>query len=243
MNRQITDMPCQGYNHKYTLGYYKIMSAITSAFPNVLFEGCSSGGARNDLGVLAYMPQIWASDNSDAIARLKIQYSTSMCYPTYSISAHVSASPNHQCNRFTPLKTRADVAYMGAFGYELDITKMTKEELAEVKEQIKFEKELRSLMRTGDFYRLLSPYETNYCSWEVVSKDKNKAFLFACKILAVAQTKNACVKLRGLRADVKYRNIATGKLYSGDMLMNKGIRVNYEMKDFATEVMVFEAVM
>lgn len=243
MNRQLTDMPGAGYNHKYTLGYYRIMSAITLAFPKVLFEGCSSGGARYDLGVLAYMPQIWASDNSDAIARLKIQYSTSMCYPIYSISAHVSASPNHQCNRLTSLKTRADVAYMGAFGYELDITKMSDEELSEVKEQIKFEKEMRSLMRTGDFYRILSPYETNYCSWEVVSKDKNTVFLFACKILAAAQTKNACIKLQGLRADVKYRNTVTGKLYSGDMLMNKGIRVNYEIKDFATEVMVFEAVM
>ncbi len=243
MNRQITDMPCMGYNHKYTLGYYRIMSAITSAFPDVLFEGCSSGGARNDLGVLAYMPQIWASDNSDAIARLKIQYSTSMCYPISSISAHVSASPNHQCDRLTPLKTRADVAYMGAFGYELDITQMTEDELNEVKEQIKFEKDIRSLMRTGDFYRVLSPYETNYCSWEVVSKDKNKVFLFACKILAVANTKDPRVKMQGLRADIRYKNTATGKIYSGDMLMNKGIRINYEMKDFATEVMVFEALM
>lgn len=242
MNRQITDMPELGYNHKYTLGYYKVMSAITEGFPNVLFEGCSSGGARFDPGVLAYMPQIWTSDNSDAIARLKIQYGTSMCYPVMSISSHVTASPNHQNGRITTLKTRADVAHMGTFGYELDITKMSDAEFEEVKAQVALEKELQTLVRTGDLYRLVSPFETNYCSWEIVSKDKNQVMLFACKVLAVAQSKNKLIKLQGLNPDAKYKNLATGKVYGGDMLMYKGIRINYKMQDFATELIRFEEV-
>lgn len=242
MNRQITDMPYIGYNHKYTLGYYKVMSKITSAFPNVLFEGCSAGGGRFDGGVLAYMPQIWASDNSDAISRLQIQYSTSMCYPVYSISSHVTASPNHQCGRITDLKTRGDVAYAGTFGYELDITKSTDEEIEEIKKQIEFEKDIRSLICSGDLYRLISPYESNYCAWEVVSKDKNKVFLFACKVLAVAQTKNSKLKLQGLDPQKQYRNVNTGNIYGGDMLMYKGLKINYKMQDFATEVIVFEVV-
>ena len=176
MNRPMTDMPYEGYNHKYTLGFYKIMDAITGAFPNILFEGCSGGGGRFDAGVLAYIPQIWTSDNSDAAARLKIQYATSMGYPVSAISAHVTAVPNHQNGRITSLKMRADTAYAGVFGYELDITKMSDTELAEIKKQVETDKKLRTLMRTGDFYRILSPYETNYCSWEMVSKDK-KFFL------------------------------------------------------------------
>ncbi len=241
MNRQITDMPYLGYNHKYTLGYYKIMSTITQAFPHVLFEGCSAGGGRFDGGVLAYMPQIWASDNSDAIARLKIQYSTSMCYPVYSISSHVTASPNHQCHRITSLKTRGDVAYAGTFGYELDITACTEEEFAEIKEQLVFEKEIRQLVRDGDLYRLLSPYEGNYCSWEIASKDKTKVFLFACKVLAVAQTKNPSLKLAGLDPKKQYRHVQSGRVYGGDMLMYRGIRIDYKLQDFATEVLTFEA--
>ena len=239
MNRQLTDMPRLGYNHEYTLGYYKIMSAITEKFPNILFEGCSAGGGRFDAGVLAYMPQIWTSDNSDAIARLKMQYSTSMCYPVYSISSHVTASPNHQCGRVTSLKTRADVAYCGTFGYELDVTKMSDEEFEEIKAQIKFEKRIQDLMCNGDLYRLINPYETNYCSWEVVSKDKKHIFVMACKVLAVAQTKSEKVKLQGLDTNKQYRNIFTGKVYSGDFLMYHGIRANYEMKDFSTVVFEF----
>jgi alpha-galactosidase len=242
MNRQITDMPCLGYNHKYVLGYYRIMSALTAAFPNVLFEGCSAGGGRFDAGVLAYMPQIWTSDNSDAISRLKIQYSTSMCYPVYSISSHVTASPNHQCGRATSLKTRGDVAHMGTFGYELDITKSSDEELEEIKKQIEFEKRIRPLICDGDLYRLQSPYEGNYCSWEIVSKDKKKVFLFASKILAVAMSKNPKLKLRGLDPEREYRCVGNGNVYGGDMLMYKGIKINYETKDFATVVMELEMI-
>ncbi len=242
MNRQITDMPYLGYNHRYTLGYYRIMSAITERFPHILFEGCSSGGGRFDPGVLAYMPQIWTSDNSDAVCRLKIQYGTSMCYPLYSISSHVTASPNHQCGRATTLKTRADVAYVGTFGYELDITKATDEEFEEIKAQVEYEKKLRGLVCEGDFYRLLSPFESNECAWQVVSKDKSKAFLFACRVLVAGRDPYAVIKLAGLAPDKKYRNSANNKVYSGDMLMYKGVKIDFKFEDFATETVLFEEV-
>lgn len=237
MNRPMTDMPFVGYNHEYTLGFYKIMDAITGAFPDVLFEGCSGGGGRFDAGVLAYMPQIWTSDNSDAVARLRIQYSTSMGYPVSAISAHVTAVPNHQNGRITPLKTRADVAYAGVFGYELDITKMNDDELEEVKQQIARCKELRGLMLSGDFYRLKNPYETNYCAWEMSAKDGSEAFLMACRILSVASTAEEKLRLKGLDPSSDYIDTETGNIYGGDELMYCGIEPPYAKCDFSTVIM------
>ncbi|MCD7827758.1 MAG: alpha-galactosidase, partial [Clostridiales bacterium] len=231
-----------GYTHEYTLGYYRIMKAITEAFPDVLFEGCSSGGARFDPGVLAYMPQIWTSDNSDAVARLKIQYGTSMFAPVSSIVAHVTKSPNEQVRRTTSLKTRGDTALMGSFGYELDTTKLSDEEIAEVKALTARAKSLRTLTRTGDFYRLVSPFDTNYCSWEIVSRDGKKVFFFAAKVLLQANTIDPLVKLQGLCPDKMYKNTETGEIYGGDMLMYKGVSVPYPYCDFSTVTMEFEAV-
>lgn len=239
MNRPMTDMPYKGYNHKYTLGFYKIMDAITSAFPDILFEGCSGGGGRFDAGVLAYMPQIWTSDNSDAVARLKIQYSTSMGYPVSAMSAHVTAVPNHQNGRVTSLKTRAETAYAGVFGYELDITKMSDEEFETVKAQISKDKSLRTLMRTGDFYRLQSPYDTNYCGWEMVSKDKAEVFVYSCRVLSVANSHDRRIKLRGLDPSAMYANTETDKVYGGDELMYVGIEPEYAREDFASIAMTF----
>lgn len=242
MNRPMTDMPYEGYNHKYTLGFYKIMDAITGAFPNILFEGCSGGGGRFDAGVLAYMPQIWTSDNSDAAARLKIQYATSMGYPVSAISAHVTAVPNHQNGRITSLKMRADTAYAGVFGYELDITKMSDTELAEIKKQVETDKKLRTLMCTGDFYRILSPYETNYCSWEMVSKDKKEVFFYSAKIFSVANSHDIRIKLKGLDAEAKYMDTVTGEVYGGDELMYYGVEPKYDMHDFASYTMMLNRV-
>ena len=242
MNRPMTDMPYEGYNHKYTLGFYKIMDAITGAFPNILFEGCSGGGGRFDAGVLAYMPQIWTSDNSDAAARLKIQYATSMGYPVSAISAHVTAVPNHQNGRITSLKMRADTAYAGVFGYELDITKMSDTELAEIKKQVETDKKLRTLMRTGDFYRILSPYETNYCSWEMVSKDKKEVFFYSAKIFSVANSHDIRIKLKGLDAEAKYMDTVTGEVYGGDELMYYGVEPKYDMHDFDSYTMMLNRV-
>lgn len=240
-NRQITDMPYKGYNHKYTLGYYRIMKEITEANPNVLFEGCASGGGRFDPGVLAYMPQIWASDNSDAAARMKIQYGLSMCYPISSISAHVTASPNHQCGRITSLSARADTAYFGSFGYELDITQLTSGELEEIKEQVRFDKSIRGCIREGDFYRLLSPFDGNYCAWQAVAPDKSKAIVYSAKIMAEAHSFRGHIKLMGLAPEMKYKNTKNGLVYGGDFLMNRGIRVDYDRCDFSADIIVFEA--
>ena len=237
MNRPMTDMPRPGYNYEYTLGYYDILDRLTKAFPHILFEGCASGGGRFDAGALHYVPQIWTSDNSDAVARLKIQYSTSIGYPLSSISAHVTASPNHQNGRITPLKTRADVAYAGMFGYELDITQISKEDIEEIKKQISFYKSIRTLIRTADFYRLQNPYETNYCTWQAVSPDKNEAFVMSCKIETVRDKENNYIKLYGLDSSATYTDTLTGKTYYGDELLNRGIMFEYELKDFSTVIM------
>ncbi|MBR5613871.1 MAG: alpha-galactosidase [Clostridia bacterium] len=240
-NRMMTDMPCKGYNHRYTLGLYKVLDALTEKFPDVLFEGCASGGGRFDAGILAYSPQIWTSDNSDAVSRLKIQYSTSMCYPLSTISAHVTASPNHQVGRITPLKTRADVAYAGIFGYELDITQMDAVETEEVKKQIEFYNEIRTLVRTGDFYRLQSPYDGNYCSWQIVAKDKSEFVLFGCRVLALPNTKDAILKLEGLDESLQYTDIDTEEQFGGAELMYRGILPKYKNYDFSTFVRRFKS--
>lgn len=242
MNRGMSDMPYPGYAHEYVLGYYRIMDAITSAFPEVLFEGCCSGGGRFDPGVLAYMPQIWASDNSDAVARMKIQYSTSMCYPVSCISTHVTASPNHQNGRLTTLKTRADVAYAGTFGYELDITHATDEEMDEIKKQIAIRKQIDRLVHEGELYRLASPFEGEYCTWELVSQDKSRAFVFTCKLLSVASSRAPRIKLMGLDPDRQYMDKLSGRVYEGDLLMRRGLRVSYAQEDFATEILLLKAI-
>ena len=133
---------------------------------------------------------------------------------------------------------RADTAYAGVFGYELDITKMSDTELAEIKKQVETDKKLRTLMRTGDFYRILSPYETNYCSWEMVSKDKKEVFFYSAKILSVANGQDIRIKLKGLDAEAEYVDIETGKIYGGDELMYYGVEPKYDMHDFASYTMM-----
>ena len=233
MNRSMSDMPYQGFNHKFYLGFYKILDALTSRFPNVLFEGCSGGGGRFDAGILAYMPQVWTSDNSDAISRLKIQYSTSIAYPLSTISNHVSAVPNHQVGRITSLKTRADVALSGVFGYELDLSKLQDNELAEIKKQILVAKDIRKLIISGDFYRILSPYDSNYCAWAVVSKDKSEIFLMVCRILNQANIEEQNIKLQGMNLREKYIDTESQNVYYGDVLQNIGLTPKFD-GDFST---------
>lgn len=237
MNRPMTDMPRPGYNHEYTLGYYDILDRITGAFPHILFEGCSGGGGRFDAGTLHYVPQIWTSDNSDAVTRLKIQYSTSIGYPVSAISAHVTAVPNHQNGRVTSLKTRADVAYAGIFGYELDITQMSEDELAQIKDQIRFYKSIRTLIRTADFYRLQSPYDSNYCTWSAVAPDNSEVFIMSCKIQTVCDREKNYIKLYGLDPEAAYTDTLTGNEYYGDELLNRGVIFSYEPKDFSSVIM------
>ncbi len=237
MNRIVCDVPREGFYHSYILGYYRIVRTLTERFPNVLFEGCCSGGGRFDPGVLAYMPQIWASDNSDAISRLKIQYSTSMSYPISSIGAHVTAVPNHQTGRITSLKTRADVAYCGVFGYELDITKMNEQELELIAQQTAFSKRIQNLIHTGSFHRLRSPFETNECIWQVVSQERDHVFMMACRVLSVIgryKYYDPKVRFRGLDENAVYQDVETGLTYTGALLMNRGITIKYAIEDFTT---------
>ena len=237
MNRIVCDVPYDGFYHAYVLGYYNIMSRLTEGFPEILFEGCCSGGGRFDPGVLAYMPQIWTSDDSDAIARLKIQHGTSLCYPLSTMGAHVSPVPNHQVGRITSLKTRADVACFGMFGYELDIAQMTEEELEEAKAQIAFAKRIQPLVREGDFHRLRSPFENNETVWQVTAKDQSHSFVMGCRVLSIIRNNRQVedkVRLRGLDPDATYEEVNTGKRYPGSLLMNRGILLRYAQEDFTT---------
>ena len=157
--------------HRYILGVYTLYEKLTSAFPHILFESCASGGARFDAGMLFWAPQAWCSDDSDAAERQKIQYGTSYVYPIVSMGAHVSAVPNHQLMRTTPLDTRANVAYFGTFGYELDLNLLTDEELDKVREQVRFMKKNRELIQVdGDFYRLRNPFKGNEAAWMVYQR-------------------------------------------------------------------------
>jgi alpha-galactosidase len=172
---------------------------------------------------LYYAPQGWASDDSDAVERLKIQYGTSMCYPLSSIGSHVSGTPNHQVFRNTPLHTRANVAYFGTFGYELDLNKLDEKEISEVKEQVRFMKEYRELLQFGTFYRLKSPFDGNETVWQVVSEDKKTALVGWYRVLNGANTPFNRVQLCGLLEDTLYENVWNHTENYGDELMNLGL--------------------
>lgn len=209
--------------HRYILGVYSLYERLTRAFPEVLFESCSSGGGRFDPGMLYYAPQGWTSDNSDAVERLKIQYGTSLCYPLSSMGSHVSVAPNHQVFRSTPLHTRANVAYFGTFGYELDLNKLSGEELSEVKEQIRFMKKYRSILQYGTFYRLKSPFEGNETVWMCVSEDRMTAIVGYYRVLNGVNMPYSRVRLQGLDPEFCYRSLYSGTEHYGDELMNLGL--------------------
>lgn len=231
MNRSITEcfsaaLPADRQGevfHRYILGVYDLYERLTSRFPEILFESCASGGARFDPGILYYAPQGWTSDDTDAVERLKIQYGTSYCYPVSSMGSHVSVSPNHQLNRETPLYTRANVAYFGTFGYELDLNKLTEEEQEEVKKQIAFMKEYRELFQFGTFYRLSSPFENNVTAWMSVSEDKKTAIVGWYRVLNPVNGSYTRLKLCGLLEDAEYTVEGQNGTFFGDELMNLGI--------------------
>ena len=234
MNRYITEcysvaLPADQQGevfHRYILGVYSLYERLTTNFPHILFESCASGGARFDPGLLYYAPQGWTSDDSDAVERLKIQYGTSYCYPVSSMGSHVSIIPNHQVYRNTPLHTRANVAYFGTFGYELDLNKLAAEEQEEVKEQIKFMKQYREVIQFGTFYRLNSPFNGNVTSWMVVSEDKKTAIVGWYRVLNGINLPYSRVQLHGLNSDYCYETVGTQECHFGDELMNIGLIIN-----------------
>ncbi len=214
MNRYISQPYSRGMEpemqgtmfHRYILGVYDLYTRLLNEFPEILFESCASGGARFDAGMMYFAPQTWTSDDTDAAERMKIQYGTSMVYPLVSMGSHVSAVPNHQIHRKTPLATRANVAYFGTFGYELDLNLLTDKEFEMVKEQIQFMKKHRQLIQVdGTFYRLKSPFEGNDTAWIVVSKDKRQALAAYYQRLNTVNASWLRFKLAGLDPDKRYR--------------------------------------
>ncbi len=261
MNRSITEcysaaLPADRQGevfHRYILGVYDLYERLTSEFPHVLFESCASGGGRFDPGMLYYAPQGWASDDSDAVERLKIQYGTTYCYPVSSIGSHVSVIPNHQVFRRTPLHTRANVAYFGTFGYELDLNHLTEQEQEEVKRQIVFMKEYREVLQFGTFYRLSSPFEGNITCWMAVSEDRTQAIVGWYRVLCGVNLPYARIRLQGLDPELCYRNQETGESYYGDELMNLGLITsdalsgqvedpNADYGDFDSRLFIFKAI-
>ncbi len=250
MNRNMTDVGSADISperqcevaHRYMLGLYRVLETLTNKFPNILFEGCSGGGGRFDLGMLHYFPQIWTSDDSDAVERLYIQHGTSMLYPTSAMGAHVSASPNHQVYRTTSIDIRGHVAMCGQFGYELDLNKISDEEFEAVKEQIKFYKTISHITHKGTMYRLLSPFEGNYAVWEFLSENEDEIVLMIASVIRrggwLAQTR---ILLKGLDEDASYRVENTGEIYGGDFLMNVGFKRSPD-SDFESELLVIRKV-
>jgi alpha-galactosidase len=273
MNRSITepfaaDLPPdrQGeFFHRYMLGVYSVYQRLTAAFPEILFESCAGGGGRFDPGLLAYAPQAWTSDNSDAIERLGIQWGTSLVYPPSSMGAHVSAVPNHQVGRVTPLATRAAVAFFGVLGYELDPTALSAPERAAISEQVGFYKQHRDLLQRGRFQRLVGPHgddgqgngQTNDVAWMCVSDDRSRAVVGFYRVLQRPATPSTRLRLRGLLAGALYRVAtwpATGDpvdrdnagLRGGDELMRVGLLIAAERRygtrrgDFWSRLFVLE---
>ncbi len=225
--------------HRYMLGVYELLERVTTSFPDILFESCSGGGGRFDFGMLYYMPQVWTSDNTDAIDRLKIQYGTSFAYPVRTMGAHVSVCPNHGNARVTPLKTRGNVAYFGTYGIELDVTKMTDEEKEEIKRQIVEFKKYYDLIQFGDYYRLLSPFtpdESRYCAWEVVKEDKSEALVCTVAYESKCTVPPELLKVKGLEASKMYRINNSEETYLGSALMNIGFWLDYDHFSYASRL-------
>ena len=252
MNRPLTDLGSVTTRageiyHRYVLGLYEVMERLVSEFPDLLLENCSSGGARFDMGMLYYSPQIWCSDDTDAIERLDIQEGTSLVYPPSSMGAHVSICPNHIVGRTTDLKTRGYVAMAGTFGYELDITKLSEDELESVKEQIKEYHKYSYLVREGDYYRLTSAgsvlkdseRKRSY-SWGFVSKDKKEMLFTYIQKTGSANSHSEAVRLSGLRPDYVYV-LEDGRRYYGSELMEVGFVIDKLYGDGQGKMYYFKA--
>lgn len=260
MNRNITemygaDLPADQqleFSHRYILGVYDLYDRLTKAFPDVLFESCASGGGRFDLGMMYYAPQAWCSDDTDAIERIKIQDGTSYGYTPSMWGAHVSAVPNDQVGRLTSIDTRAKVAYFGAFGYELDVTELSDEEQATIKQQVAFYKQYRKLFQFGTFYRLETPDTSdNVYAWETVSPDKQTAIGMRYQILNGANPAYIRYYFKGLDPERHYTVNDGSEVFSGAELMNAGYFVPRVMNrlqspkvpsDFHADMFIVKAV-
>lgn len=234
MNRSIIDVysaledsKSQGrVLYQYILGLYRFLDRLGRRYPHILIEGCCGGGGRFDAGMLYYAPQIWCSDNTDAVDRIRIQYGTSFGYPVSAVGAHVSTVPNHQTGRSVSFKTRGVVAMAGTFGYELDLGKLLPEEKEEVKEQVRAYKKYWRLIQDGDYYRLSDPFlPDGLGAWEFAAEDGSEALLNVVTLNTHGNPLTAYVRLRGLLPEEWYRAEETGQVYQGRALMEAGIPV------------------
>ena len=223
MNRSLADIYAPNVTYDYVLGVYDFLEKLTNRYPDILIEGCSGGGGRFDAGMLYYTPQIWCSDNTDAINRTRIQYGTSFFYPVAAMGSHVSAVPNHQTGRVTSMHTRGVAAMSGTFGYELNPALLNAKEKAEIRAQLAQYREYQELIREGDYYRLSNPFQDNFAAWMVVSDDRSKALVSVIRLTAEANLPAAYVTLKGMEEDAFYREKTTGKVYPGAALMEAGI--------------------
>ena len=237
MNRELSDLGSsyldkdsqQELFHRYVLGLYKMQERLITEFPDLLLENCSGGGARFDPGMLYYSPQIWCSDDTDAVERLEIQEGTALIYPLSTMGAHVSVCPNHSVGRITPFETRGHVALAGTFGYELDITKLPEEERKMIKEQTEMYHKYNDLVREGDYYRIASFSENgHYDCYMEVAKDKSEALVTYVQVRGMTNNKSRKLKLQGLDPKAIYQLEGTEESYSGEILMKGG----YLFKDF-----------
>ncbi|MCR5154684.1 MAG: alpha-galactosidase [Lachnospiraceae bacterium] len=249
MNRPLSDVYSQALPkdrqgevfHRYVMGVYSMQERLVTEFPDLLLENCSGGGARFDAGMLYYSPQIWCSDDADAIERLKIQEGTALIYPLSTMGAHVSACPNHTVGRVTPFETRGRVALAGTFGYELDVTKLTEEEKNMIPEQVKTYHKYNDLVREGDYYRIASTYDDHtFDAYMVTSKDKSEALVTVVLVNKRPNMLSRNIKLQGLAPEKKYRieegapsaNGPADRTYLGSTLMNAGIQIEEDWGDY-----------
>ena len=242
MNRNMTE-PFSGAQtperqketqHRYMLGLYRVLEEITARFPEILFESCSGGGGRFDPGMLYYMPQTWTSDDSDAVERMFIQYGTSFVYPPCAMGAHVSAVPNHQTGRATAFKTRCDVALGGNFGFELDLSQLSDADAETVRRLIEREKQVRTLVRTGEFTRLLSPFDHPYAAWQFRARDNSEALVCAYRLMTRPATPHLLLRASGLDESAVYMD-DDGNTCSGAALTRYGLWLHLP-GDFTSKV-------
>ncbi|WP_156020855.1 alpha-galactosidase [Streptococcus ruminantium] len=244
MNRNITNIPELQANHekhefyhRYILGLYRVLETLHQRFPEILFESCSGGGGRNDLGLLYYMPQAWASDNTDAIGRLSIQDGTGLIFPSIAVGSHVSAVPNHQTGRITSLATRGNVAMLGNLGYELDLHALTKDDLQEIEQEVKNYKSIRHTVQFGDYYRLKKTNNTH--AYNYVNEDKSQVVFTFIKILSQPEAPLLHVKLKGLDEKALYYSKELDASFYGDELMNIGLTMPHIQKDYFSVQYIF----
>jgi len=251
MNRQLADLGSLNLEpdrqgelyHRYVLAVYALQERLFREFPHLLVENCSGGGARFDPGMLYYSPQIWCSDDTDAVERLSIQEGTALVYPLSTMGAHVSDCPNHTVGRTTPFETRGHVALAGTFGYELDITKLSRQDREMITRQVEMYHRYHDLVREGDYHRIASYQENReFDCWAVVSRDRKQVLVTYVQVLGRANCHSRVLRLQGLDPAARYRVEDTGRVFGGDTLMYAGLPMENLWGDFRSKLVYLQMV-